>query len=245
MESDKPIVENRRIDILSGEIRPANPADRLTKLERCLLFFIGLKPEGVTREEIADELFPHLDLAAASNSLRVAICRARRKCGSPSIVECVNGRYILVENPHIDLRAAECAVRKAAGNDQLTGPEVSLVLGSYLARIRRHFNAPYRYAQWFEATVWRLEHLERRLCRLLAEDALRRGRPEEALAIVRDLNGRDPLDELPSEIAIRAHNALGDRGAAITEFSRYARRLEGELGVKPGHQLRDLALRGG
>jgi DNA-binding SARP family transcriptional activator len=56
---------------------------------------------------------------------------------------------------------------------------------------------------------------------------------EEALAL-------EPLLESAATLVIRAHLAAGNHSAAITEFQRYRRLLDGELGIPPSRGLIDL-----
>jgi DNA-binding SARP family transcriptional activator len=232
-----------RIDLLSGEIRTNEPGTKLTRLERAVLVYLAVK-RGGSREEIADTLFGHLDLESAHNTLKVAICRARRKCGLPPIVNWSDGRYALTECPLDELRATESAVRLTRqARRRLCAGEMAR-FEAYAQRLKRRVKDPWACEPWFEPIEWRLGHLNREVCTVLATDALLAGDPARALGLAIEYEDGESLDEEPREIAIRAYHALGNRGAALAEFLRYERALERELGIKPGENLRNLAFKG-
>ena len=71
----------------------------------------------------------------------------------------------------------------------------------------------------------------------IAARALRAGDHVRALAIAHALTRLDPLDEAARQIAISAHIAANDRGAAILEYRGYRELLRSELDVEPSADL--------
>jgi DNA-binding SARP family transcriptional activator len=230
-----------RIDILSSKVDITSRFP-LTKLEGKVLFFLASR-RAATREEIAEALFSHLEPALAVNSLRVTICRARRKCGEPEIITSRDGWYALNESPLDDLRAIESNVHRNLQGRSAIDDVRRATFKDYWSRLAARRPETWHLEHWFEPIDWRLQQLARDVCFILAADALVRGYPSEALSILAE-GELDPLDERRREIAIRAHHALGNRTAAIAEFTRYERALAVELGITPGPSLRNLALWG-
>ncbi len=74
----------------------------------------------------------------------------------------------------------------------------------------------------------------------IAAQALRHGDHVRALAIAQMLTKLDPLDEGARRVAIRAHLAANDRGAAILEYRSYRALLHDELDVEPSSDLKQL-----
>ncbi len=48
----------------------------------------------------------------------------------------------------------------------------------------------------------------------------------------------DPCDETARTLAINAHLAIGDRGAALRQYRRYRETLAAELQVEPSPEIK-------
>jgi DNA-binding SARP family transcriptional activator/DNA-binding XRE family transcriptional regulator len=70
-----------------------------------------------------------------------------------------------------------------------------------------------------------------------ADVAVRVGVPHRALAQLRELCARDCFNEAAHAHLMTALAAVGQQAAALETFARLRRRLDSELGIRPGRQL--------
>ena len=193
----------------------------------------------MSREALADALYPQAEQDAAMNALKVNLHRVRRLIGFHNVITCDSGRYAIGWCVDVDLSHIEGAVRAARRNGVSSG-ETSRML----VQIHRRL-APGRPAcasgwTWFEETERRINQLGYEVTLLLARHALSERRFEDVFSLTSVLLRGDPMDELAVELAIRASVQSGDRIGAISQFRNFEAALRNELRERPPDALRRL-----
>jgi DNA-binding SARP family transcriptional activator len=211
---------------------------RLSDKEFELLAFLAAAQGPVTRDRIGEALWDHLDPEEWPNNLKVTLSRLRAKIQVRDAVVLNDGQYRLSPAVDVDLRRIEALVRGTPPEslDEMVRDTLQRVLRSYGAVAGR-----YERFLWMQSTVVRMDELVCRAGILVAEDALRAGRLDEALDLARQVEAIDPYDEAACAMALRAYRARGDADAARREFRRYATALANELGAAPSSRLAALA----
>jgi DNA-binding SARP family transcriptional activator len=96
------------------------------------------------------------------------------------------------------------------------------------------------YRDWAGARRQFWETATREVLTWLAEDALERGAPDEAVAWGQRLLEMDPLDEGAHVLLLRIYGAAGRSAMLTRQYNELCRVLDEELGAQPSRQARDL-----
>jgi DNA-binding SARP family transcriptional activator len=208
-----------------------------------LLGLLALGPgAGVHRDEIVDVLWGTRPPASAGTQVHGYVSRLRALLdpgmGQPGLIVTDGPRYHLAAgDEQLDLAAFRRILERA---DQVAaagwpgaasvGYEQALALwrGDPLAGLdplRQHPAAVELGRQHAEAVL------------RYAVAARRAGVAPRALAALRGICGREPLNEAAHAHLMLALAAAGQRAAALDLFDRLSRRLADDLGVSPGSQL--------
>ncbi len=229
-----------QVDLLAGRVTVHGQRVPLSKAEFALVAALSLSERGVAREVLAEDLYPNVDPARAANATKVYVHRVRRRVGSREVIRCDDGRYVLGNAVDVEVFRLEAEVRRL----QREGGAHSAEVRERLERLQRRLSdgRPQFMLEWvwFEETERRLCELTRNVTLLLANDALRSGDHERAIALAYDLAHDDPLDEAAPELAIRACLSTGNRAAAMLEYRRYDGIVKREIGAAPSQHLRAL-----
>ncbi len=201
-----------------------------------LIVALAIESQPVGRERLVDRVWPDLHDESAYNALKMCVHRTRQQLGDPSAVIVTRSGYTLAPEIEVDLRALEPALERIRRNGDADEPALEGVFDR-LARGRPSFFANW---EWFGPIERILESATHEVGAFIAERALRRGDHVRALAIAQMLVKLDPLDEAARRVAIRAHLAANDRGAAILEYRSYRALLHRELDVEPSSDLKHL-----
>lgn len=229
-----------RVDLLAGRMSLHGRPVRLTPAEFAVVAALALNDRGISRDALAELLYPDVDSRRAANTLKVYVHRVRRQAGDLDVIRHEGGRYALRGLPQVDLVACESAVRAHRLTRRELCDKERARLARFQRRLRRGRPAFMQEWDWFESVERRLCDLTHDVTVLLARDALRRGDLERAAALAAELAGDDPADEAAAEMSIRAFLGAGDTGAALAEYRRYAVALRSELGCAPSAELRSL-----
>lgn len=227
------------ISLAEGSVRARGTHVTLSDREHALLTALCLRRETVPRGRLAALLWPELDDYAARNALSVCLHRLRGHLGTDEAIVRGQDGYALNEGARVDLWEFDRLTTTLRGRASLTAAELrDLCAAHEKLRMRR----PDRMMQW----EW-FEPAERHLCELrlevahrLALDALANGGASAALEYAEEMIGYDPCDESARQIAIRAHLAIGDRGAALRHYRQYRDTLAAELQVEPSQEIKVL-----
>jgi DNA-binding SARP family transcriptional activator len=226
-----------RLEILTSSVHCEGTRHELTRRQVELLSLIAARTRPAPRCEIAEEMWPDNDVHEACKAFDVTLHRLRRSLAPHVVVLRTSTGYALAEHVETDIGEIERYARAlhAAGPFDLHD----------VTELREAYKRLTRPGSW-SATGRVPASVETRMRGLIADigtrlaaHALRKGDPNEALAISDMLVTLDHADEQAWEIAIRSHLARQDRGLAIRAFRSYARCLDAELGLKPSpHMLR-------
>lgn len=227
------------IGLTDGSVRCAGRAVALSERELALLVALALRRETVPRARLADLLWPELDDYAGRNALSVCLHRLRQHLGNDQAIVRSKDGYALHDDVRVDLWEIDRSVAILRSHVALADSERKLLESIYeKLRARR----PERMAQWewFEPTERRISELRLEVAQRLATDALSHSHTRRALELAEEMIGYDPCDEAARQIAITAHLAGGDRGAAMRQYRQYRDTLLAELQCEPSDSIKRL-----
>jgi DNA-binding SARP family transcriptional activator len=184
-------------------------------------------------------LWPELDEYAARNALSVCLHRLRQHLGNEQAIVRTKDGYTLNDDVRVDLWEIDRTVGVLRSRPALGDTErrrLSIIYERLRAR------RPERMTQWewFEATERHICELRLEVAHRLASDALSHGNSRRALELAEEMIGYDPCDEAARYIAITAHLAAGDRGAAMRQYRQYRETLLAELDCEPSDEIKHL-----
>jgi DNA-binding SARP family transcriptional activator len=226
--SDNPALSpaELEVDLLGGRLLKRGVPVHVPPAALAVVIALAVKDRSVARDDLADELYPGADPAAAAGRLKVNVHRVKRYVETADIICNDAGRYSLGWCVHVGFRRMEAFVRPLSNEHGLTAEA-----RSSLVEIRRRLRSG--RPQFMLAWPW-FDDMERRLCDLeyeatvlLGEDALRDGRYDDAVALADEMLRADPLDEIASEMAVRAAVLCRNDVGAALHYRRYEKRLNG------------------
>lgn len=225
-----------RVCVLDGRVLSASEPLALRGRELELVVLLGLERRPLTREAIVSRLWPDVAADEANAALRTAVYRLRKQLRDPAAVASTAAGYRLAETIPVDLLEAEQFVAGARRLGALSDRERAR-LSALLERLSAGLPTVYARWDWFAPYEQRTRDLLHDAGIALAEDDLRRGDTDAALARAETLLRADALDEPANEIAIRAHVASGRKSEALRRYRRYRDALRREYGVAPDAEL--------
>jgi len=226
-----------QIAILEGTVRRSGREIKLPERELELLFALARRRQVVTREQLAEMLWPDRDDDEATwNALKVHLYRLRQHLGDDTVIVRTRDGLQLSDEVDVDLWEIERAVatRRSRG---IANDADRASLAALHDRLRAIDRAPHRGWEWFEPTERTARELRCEVARTLARDALACGRKDEALRLAQEMIEIDACDETAREIAIAAYVAQGDRAAALRHYRQYRDVLYEELQCEPSAAL--------
>jgi DNA-binding SARP family transcriptional activator len=227
----------RRDDQPAGlRLGGANPpvAAALLTLERA---------QGVSRERLADALWPGGLPATWDSALRTAISRVRSWMsaalppGAANPVEARGGRYRLLfpagADVVVDVELAERSVGEA-GRALARGDAAAArrLADDAAQRLRPPFLSAH-HGDWVDEQRDRLSELSVVALETASRAAALAGDAAAALAAADEAVQRAPLRESAHRCRMAAHAAGGNRAEALRAYQRLRRVLADELGVDP------------
>ncbi|GHD28366.1 SARP family transcriptional regulator [Nocardiopsis kunsanensis] len=214
---------------------------RLRALLSLLLLRAGTR---VSREALAEAVWPDRDRLPPPNALQALVSRLRRTLGASVTVDGDGTGYRLdVEPCRVDLHEYERLARSGRSllkEDDRDGAEHELSRARALWRGRPLPDLTVRGVA--EETVLRLESLHRTVVEDHLAAALARD-PAGVLPEAEALAAEDPYRERPVELLVRSLAAQGRGAEALAAYTRFTERLADELGLDPSPHLQDLHLR--
>ena len=199
-----------------------------------LVAYLALEGE-TSRERLADLLWTDMNESDARRNLRQELWRLQRSALG-AWLEAKSDRVTLTSDVRSDVADFQRSI-----SDASLGAALQLYSGPLLANLELS-GAP-AFEDWLEARreglngLWRLA-LGRYGAQLEARGDLR-GALESHVALLRE----DEFQEVHQREAMRLQLLLGERGAVVERFERYARLLQDELGLRPLPETEALALR--
>ena len=209
--------------------RPVPPAAWSRRQAASLVKLLALTPRRqLHREQVMDALWPDVPVDEATPRLHKAAHFARRVLGTDAIA-LRRETVMLFPDTSVSVDAArfqEMAQDALDASDAVAASAAADLYGGPLL-------PEDRYDPWAETARDRLHLLHLRLLRLARRWS--------------DLIEVDPTDAEAHLALMRDQVAAGDRRAALRQFERLERALQGELGVRPSEEasaLRDSILDG-
>lgn len=207
----------------------------LRRISRDLLALLALHPDGLTREQGIDAIWPDRDIDGGSTMFHTAVNNARKRLREvtglrePMFITHVAGRYCL--DPHlIDvdlwhfLHALEAAA--TADNDPDRIPALRRIADLYTAELAEDLTY-----EWAERERERIRRTATdalvRLARILQDDA-----PDEALPVLEQAFEHDPFSEPLACELMRLQARLGNIDGARRTYRLLAYRLN-DLDIDP------------
>jgi DNA-binding SARP family transcriptional activator len=227
------------IGLTDGVVHCAGRTITLSERELALIVALSLRREVVPRTRLADLLWPELDEYGARNALSVCLHRLRHHLGNDRAIVRLKDGYALHDDVRVDLWEIDRTVGVLRSRPALSDNDRKLLESAYeKLRARR----PDRMLQWewFEPTERRICELRLEVAQRLASDALSHSNTQRALELAEEMVGYDPCDEAARQIAITAHLARGDRGAAMRQYRQYRDTLQAELQCEPSDAIKRL-----
>jgi predicted ATPase/DNA-binding SARP family transcriptional activator len=199
---------------------------------RELLVLLLLHPRGVTRQEIAEAIWPDSTPAQAKNSFHVTLHHLRRKLGDAGWIVLEQERYRLARELGVewDAERFEEGIRGALRRGASPEPEALELL---LARYRGPLLDGSGGARWLEDARDHYRRLHLDGLALLARIREDRGDFPEALEAWNRVVAADELNEEAHRGLMRAWAATGARDRALRHFDRLRVLLQELLEAEP------------
>ncbi|WP_343240300.1 BTAD domain-containing putative transcriptional regulator [Streptomyces sp. SID14515] len=233
--------------------RGRTPVPVTSPMLRRLLGLLALKhPEPATQQEITDILWPSGPPHSHPSLIHTYVSQVRRllePCGPrtdppPTVVRTPTGYRLEASRSQIDLGHFDELLAQAERLRRASDPEP---VHASLTQALRWWRGPVLadadpVLRRHPASVAADERRVRAVL-LYADTALSLRRPGQAVPVLGDLVATEPLHEGLHARLILALAACGEQAAALDVFGRLRDRLDEELGIEPGPEVREAHLR--
>ena len=214
------------------------PIAGFSRKARALIGYLAAqKGEGVSRERLADLLWPDQASEQARHSLRNCLHELRAGLGQKAFSEELGGPFACrLAKAEVDLVRFE-ELSQASPREKLEAA-AGLYRGEFLAGLAVPA-APFE--EWLGAERERLQAL---FCEVLQRLAAKEGAAGDhpaAITSARRLLAIDPLSEIGYRILMRAYARSGRRSEALRQYQLCASILRRDLSVLPDAETRALA----
>lgn len=200
-----------------------------------LMALISFGGREVSESRLSEILWDNAEADAARVAFKSALSRLRKLLGDEVVLLRDNRLSLNPDKVWVDAWAFERLAAQIESADA-AAPEAERVLALYQGPFLGDADA----APWALPTR---ERLRAKLLHVLIQASRRRlqdGRPAEALRLIEKGLEADPLAEELYGSLIRAHAALGQRGAALTAYQRCQQMLSTQLGIDPSPRTQAL-----
>jgi DNA-binding SARP family transcriptional activator/TolB-like protein len=211
---------------------------KVPKKARALLGYLAAQDgQAVSRERLADLLWPYQGSEQARHSLRNCLLELRKALGPSGARHLVaDFATCRIEDVVVDLDRFERLSRSP------NRPELQAAAGLYRGEFLADFDIDSEpFQEWLAAERDRTLAL---ICDILqrltaAQDGA--GEADAAIQSGRRLVALDPLSEFGQRALMRAYARAGRRGEALRQYKSCAETLKRELGVAPDAETQALA----
>ncbi|MFF5449528.1 AAA family ATPase [Streptomyces sp. NPDC012888] len=197
-------------------------------------------PEGVTRDELADVIWPGELPPTWASALRTLVSRLRalvgplrNEEGNPLVMR--GGRYVLALGAGVRVDVEEATGSVAAAQEALAAGDVAtadrLATGA-VERLRFPFLSEHEGDWAAGRREWLAGHLVTAL-EVAGRAATGAGDHVRAVLLAEEATTRAPERESAHRCLMAVHEAMGNRGEALRAYQRLRRYLAEELGVDP------------
>lgn len=224
---------------LCGELAVEQDGQRLderlpSRQARTLFALLVLERDrDLTRDAIADALWPNVLPRSSDSSLRALLSGVRRVFGSSSVEGRESVRLVLPEGTSVDVEEAEASLAAAEaslerGDHQTAGRAARRAVALMSQELLAGLSAP-----WIDERRAAQQELSLRALEVEARAALAAGRHSEAERAARGLVEAAPYRESAHALVIEALAARGDIAEATLAYDRLRTLLRDELGTTP------------
>lgn len=219
--------------------------------QRAVLGLLALHgPTGVSRDVIVDVLWGERPPRSATAEVQAYVSRLRRLLDPGRVCGGRGGPVMLASRRYrldgtIDLDLAEFGQLSRKANAATAQGESHIACALYersLGLWRGEVLADVDLLRDYPAAAAATRHRGDVILRY-ARAATAAGRCERLLPYLRDLCAHDPFNEEAHAQLMTALAAVGQQAAAVRLFGELRRRLDHELGIRPGRQLAATHLR--
>ncbi len=199
----------------------------------------------ISKDVIAEALWPVRPPADASGNIEVLVSRIRRAVGDRTLIQTGPGGYVLADDGRCQVDAEAFLAAVEAGRARLAGWPAE-ALASFRAALDTWGGEPLAEDAYLEWAQEDRRHLSLAFLEALegaATAALVTGDPAAAAAWAKQAQAREPLRETSAMLVVRALAASGDQAGALAAFDSFRRRLAGEAGLEPSRDAREIRQR--
>ncbi len=193
-----------------------------------LFFLLMNHPEGLTKGEIVERLFPEADGPESDALFHSTVYRCRGALWKDAVVWDDSG-YRISDIAQWQYDVADFEVLASKGRRMTSEPEEAERLYRTALQLYRGDYLEGWGAQWCEPIRERLRQLCVDAVLRVAESCAHRGLPEEALDFYRLAVAKDYYSGVGHKGVIQCLLALGDRLAAIRHYSELVERLQDDV----------------
>jgi LuxR family maltose regulon positive regulatory protein len=191
------------------------------------------------REQIVDQLWPHLPPDAAERDFKVAL-NALTKALEPDRPRGAPPFFVVRRGNVYGLNPAARVVVDADDFQRLAGSDEVVTLRQALALYQDDYLPDSLYEDWSAAERQRLRHLYLTTAERLARHLLQAEAWEEAIEVCQAILARDNCWEAAYRLLMQVYAAQGNLTQLHSTYQRCAATLEEELGVEPSPATRAL-----
>ncbi|HEV2779179.1 MAG TPA: AfsR/SARP family transcriptional regulator [Actinophytocola sp.] len=214
------------------------------KLRMLLALLLARPGDRVTTGQLIDALWDGRPPRSATANLQTYVWELRRRLpatrlGRPRVERDHQGYRLLLEDDELDARTfTELATvgRQAVATGDPAEGVATLTAALGLWRGRPYEDVAPAAAQ----EAQRLLELRQLAHEDLLEARLRLGQHRDVIDDLREMTTAEPLRERPWELLMLALHRSGRRAEALLAYQHVYRLLDAELGIQPGHAVREL-----
>jgi len=197
--------------------------------------------EPLGSERLIEELWPRERPANAAKTLQIYVSRLRGRLGHERIRTTPAGYVVVIEPGELDVAAfvqlaAEGRGRLESGDAASAETLLSEALGVW----RGEALADFRFDEFAQPEIRRLEELRRSVVTDRAEARIALGRPEEVVVELEPLVQEHPLWERPRQQLMLALYQTRRQADALALYRSTRKLFADELGLEPSAELQSL-----
>ena len=211
------------------------------KKSQALLAYLAVKPSQlVSRDKMASLLWSGSGPEQARQSLRQLLSTLRKELTQISPDERIlveESDFLGIDSTFITADVADFESLLATGTEEALMRATEIYRGDFLDGFQL---TEEKFDQWVLAERDRLHRAALRVHTQLADQLMKRGAIDEAVATVQRALRIDPLQESMHRALMRLYLESGDLVNALQQYDTCARMLKRELGVDPDAETRAL-----
>jgi DNA-binding SARP family transcriptional activator len=205
-------------------------------------FLVVNRLRPVSRDQLAEALWPVEQPALATTALNAIVSKLRRAVGQDILQGRGDLRLALPADTFVDLESAKEAIHRAEAGCARSDWAGVWGPGRVALHISRRELFSGEDAPWLDEQRRLLGEIELRALECIAESSLGLGRAEleSALRSGYDLVGLAPHRESGCRLLMRALDAKGNCAEALGVYEELRQRLRDELGIAPSAPTQEL-----